>query len=69
MSPFKFNSTCLLDQDFNYLVNGMWRPWDSESHLGAFEQFATNLISLKLPKISRAHNKRLKDEDDLVKVE
>eukprot|EP01018_Ginkgo_biloba_P010712 Gb_14385 [translate_table: standard] len=68
-SPFKFNYAWLEEEDFVHIVTDKWVRYDGSLGESACIQCATNLKRLKQAASWWAHQKKLKDELDLVTIE
>ena len=68
-SPFKFNATCLVNEDLVSVLKDSWKVSDERSELSRASQFALNLKTIKDVSIDWSVKKKAQDQKDLVDIE
>lgn len=64
-SPFKFNGDWLNREDFVNLIKGLWITYNPTAHRSAAIHFVENLSRAKQARKKWAHEKNIKDEQEL----
>lgn len=67
--PFKFSSSWLKDPTYNQMLKQYWKAHPPGVGGNITEGFTHNLMELKRLSKTWAHNKRIKDDQSLLKAE
>jgi hypothetical protein len=68
-SPFKFFEGWLKDPEYQALVRNLWTPFGPEHNTHATIHLMENLRKVKQATISWAHEKKLKEDQELRNIE
>lgn len=68
-SPFKFNQDWLNLEEFKNLIKSLWIPYNPETHRSIAIHFVENLGRTKQATKKWAHEKKVKDEQELKDIE